>query len=215
MSGAVRDLASFRRRFVRAEREPDEHQDDIDMFFVGIVCAEFAAHYNRIDCACCGSKDVHRAGSMSAPWKFGVLTSPKTGNVYGYAFCDPCGDLHKSDPDEFIRRVDLAFDGGEDMPADVSARADALARLVTLWGTRWIAIDDTLKAAGWSKSKRRRLMKEVDEARRGINDLFLALDLDGVERRVATIAAATTAIAKGIGFVFLDDAASEPGPVLS
>jgi hypothetical protein len=109
-SPALRDLASFRRRFVRAEREPDA--EDADMFFVAIVEAEFAAAGNRIDCACCGSQAVHRGGSLQAPWKFGTLTSPKTGNVFGYAVCDACSDLRRDDPDAFIHRVDGAF-GGE------------------------------------------------------------------------------------------------------
>lgn len=111
----VRNLAAFRRRFVRAKFGPeclvgDATQADLDAeqdkFFTGIACAEMAAHYDEIDCAACGSKDICRQ-PLSNPWMFATVTSTKTGHLFGYALCKSCCE----DRDKAIERVDAAFDG--------------------------------------------------------------------------------------------------------
>lgn len=118
----VRDLTSFRRRFVRAEFGPEclldgeTTQADLDAerddFMTGIVVAEFAASHGELDCAACGSPDVCRAGPTAAPWTFGVVTSPRTGHAFGYALCRACVVRRKVDAEAVFTAVDAAFREG-------------------------------------------------------------------------------------------------------
>ena len=110
----VADLSAFRRSFVRAKFGPEcllegettqaDLDADQDTFFTGIVCAEFAAHYDEIDCAACGSKDICRT-PLCRPDLFGTVTTA-SGHLYGYALCEAC----KADWETATKRVDAAFD---------------------------------------------------------------------------------------------------------
>ena len=101
------------RRFVRAKDDPTSEEYDSasdDSPFMALVCAEFAAHYNEIDCACCGARDVYRGPPMTEPWHCGFFTKVPSGETYGYTLCESCSELRKNDPDALIERVDAAFD---------------------------------------------------------------------------------------------------------
>jgi len=107
-SAKVADLAAFRRRFVRGKDDPSSPEYDPasdDTFFMGIVCAEMAAHHGEIDCAACGSPDIVRT-PLTAPWRFRTVTT-KTGALYGYALCTAC---HEADAEKVSALVDAVFD---------------------------------------------------------------------------------------------------------
>jgi hypothetical protein len=98
---------TFGRHFVRGKHDatdPDYLPENDDTFFAGLVCAEFAANYDEIDCAGCGSADICRT-PLTAPHMFGVLTTVE-GHAYGYALCKPC----KADLNAACDRIDVAFD---------------------------------------------------------------------------------------------------------
>ena len=107
----VADLAAFRRRFVRGKDDPSSPEYDPasdDTFFMGIACAEMAAHHDELDCAACGSPDIVRT-PMKAPDRFGTVTT-KTGHLYASALCEPCNELPTRNVGTLTKRVDEAFD---------------------------------------------------------------------------------------------------------
>jgi hypothetical protein len=98
------------RRFVRAKSDPNEPEydpSDDDTFFLGLSTAEMAAHYDLLQCACCGSESVRRTGCGN-PFAFGTLTVA-SGALYGYALCPACCEIRKADADAFQERIDEAF----------------------------------------------------------------------------------------------------------